>query len=87
MQPRKRYAVGSDYETYQRLVKARSDLEQRLGFVVSLSEIVRLAVSQLDLESTARLILEEKRREEAGKGGERAGADCLPREAGLPPVR
>lgn len=64
MERRKRYAVGFDNETYQRLVKLRSDLEQRLGFVVSLSEIVRLTLTQIDLEKTARLILESKKKEE-----------------------
>jgi len=61
MQRRKRYAVSLDYEAYQRLVKIRSDLEHRLGFVVSLSEIVRLTLNQMDLEKTAKLILEQRK--------------------------
>ena len=60
MRQQKRYAVGLDEETYQRLVKMRSDLEQRLGFVVSLREIITASLPQIDLEKTAKLILEER---------------------------
>ncbi len=60
MQRQKRYAVGLDEETYQRLVKIRSDLEQRLGFIVSLREIITASLPQIDLEKTAKLILEER---------------------------